>query len=197
MNIHPIVNSLYNSCTYVLHTAKCTQCCLIDCGDMKFILEYVCQYNLEISSLFITHTHYDHIYGIKELMNYFPGCIVYTSEWGVKGLASDKLNLSRYHNEPIIWTGDNINVLHEGDNVELFANEMMRVMETPGHDRSCLTYKSRNNLFTGDSFIPGLKVVSNFPNSNNEDAELSLRRIRLLSRNCHLYPGHIFYNNSK
>lgn len=197
MIIHSIVNSLCNSCTYVLHTIQENQCCLVDCGDMTPIFDYLMQQNLFVSHLLLTHTHYDHIYGMKKLMDSFPDCIIYTSEWGVKGLASDKLNLSRYHNESIIWTGGNIKVLHEGDNVELFANEVLEVLETPGHDKSCLTYKIGSNLFTGDSFIPGLKVAFSFPNSNKEDAELSLQRIWSLSSNCHLYPGHISLYNSK
>lgn len=45
-------------------------------------------------------------------------------------------------------------------------------------------------FFTGDAFIPGLKVSASFPNSNKVSAELSRQRILSLSKGCRLYPGH-------
>ena len=41
-----------------------------------------------------------------------------TSSFGKEALGSDKFNFSRYHNDPVIWMGDNVTVLHENDKVE-------------------------------------------------------------------------------
>ena len=56
----------------------------------------------------------------------------------------------------------------------------MEVFETPGHDKSCLTYKVENNVFSGDSYIPGVKVIASFPNSDREDARISKERIPVM-----------------
>lgn len=53
-----------------------------------------------------------------------------------------------------------------------------------------MTYKIGNNLFTGDSYIPGVKVITSFPNSNKEDAELSKQKILSISQSLNLFPGH-------
>jgi hydroxyacylglutathione hydrolase len=140
--------------------------------------------------LFLTHTHYDHIYGIKDLLRLYPDCTVYTSSFGKEALGSDKLNFSRYHNDPVIWMGDNVTVLHENDKVEIFPGIFVEVFKTPGHDKSCLTYKVENNVFSGDSYIPGVKVIASFPNSDREDARISKERIMELTKDCSLYPGH-------
>lgn len=40
---------------------------------------------------------------------------------------------------------------------------MLYVIETPGHCPSCLTYYTDNYIFTGDSYIPNVKVVTKLP----------------------------------
>jgi glyoxylase-like metal-dependent hydrolase (beta-lactamase superfamily II) len=65
-------------------------------------------------------------------------------------------------------------------------------MASPGHDRGCLTYRVGEYLFTGDSYIPGVKVIMNFPQSNKQDAEISLERIFEIKGkyNVIICPGH-------
>lgn len=189
MKIKQIINSIFTSNTYVVDD-KIDAVSLIDIGDIQPIIDYLNKEKKYVKFVFLTHTHYDHIYGIRELIRYYPDCIVYTSSFGKDALKSDKLNFSRYHNDPIILSGNNIEALHEGDKIELSADINLEVLETPGHDKSCLTYKIGNNLFSGDSYIPGLKVIASFPNSNKVDAENSKERIKSLAEGMNLYPGH-------
>lgn len=190
MHIHQVVNSVFTSNTYILEIEGKTEYVLIDIGDIIPVQKFVQEKDGMVKALFLTHTHYDHIYGIKELLQLYPGCIIYTSSFGNVALGSDKLNFSRYHNDPIIWTGDNVKILHEKDNVEIFPKTFVEVFETPGHDKSCLTYKVENHVFSGDSYIPGIKVMASFPNSNREEAWISKERIMELIKDCNLYPGH-------
>ncbi len=189
MKIQRIVNSIFTSNTYIIDD-NIDAVSLIDIGDIQPIIDYLNKEKKLVKFVFLTHTHYDHIYGIRELMKFYPDCIVYTSSFGKDALKSDKLNFSRYHSDSIILNGDNIKVLCEGDKVALSIDTNLEVLETPGHDKSCLTYKVGNSLFTGDSYIPGLKVISSFPNSNKEHAENSKERIKSLAKGMNLYPGH-------
>ncbi len=190
MFIHKIVNSVFTSNTFILTEERSADAFLIDVGDILPIKEFIGRSKAVVKGVFLTHTHYDHIYGIKKLIELFPDCLVYTSAFGKQALASDKLNFSRYHDDLLMISGDNIKLLHEGDNIELFPEKFVEVFETPGHDKSCLTYKVGNRVFSGDSYIPGLKVISSFPNSNKEDAVISKERILELAHGCNLYPGH-------
>ena len=138
MNIHQIVNSVFTSNTYILSVEGKDGHVLIDIGDIAPIKQCVQEKCGTVQALFLTHTHYDHIYGIKDLLRLYPDCTVYTSSFGKEALGSDKLNFSRYHNDPVIWMGDNVTVLHENDKVEIFPGIFVEVFETPGHDKSCL-----------------------------------------------------------
>ena len=80
--------------------------------------------------------------------------------------------------------------MSEGDKIELFDGISLDVFETPGHNKSCLTFKVGNSIFTGDAYIPGIKVVTTLPNANKMDAEASKERIAAMAQGFDLYPGH-------
>lgn len=189
MFIHRVINNVFTSNTYIL-IDESKSAFLIDIGDIQPVRESLDKEEITVKAVFLTHTHYDHIYGIRELMKAYPNCTIFTSSFGAEALSSDKLNFSRYHNDPIIWKGDNLSVLSEGDRVAITSENSLEVLETPGHDKSCLTYKLGNDIFSGDSYIPGIKVIASFPNSNKVDAQKSKERIIKLSEGCNLFPGH-------
>lgn len=186
IKIHQIVNSVFTSNTFVL-TDEQNTAYLVDIGDFEPIAQLGIK---EIKGVFLTHVHYDHIYGLRELLERFPNCPIYTSEWGVEALASDKLNFSRYHGDPLIIKCENVKVLSERDRIELFDSITLDVFETPGHNKSCLTFKVGNSIFSGDAYIPGIKVVTTLPNANKMDAEVSKERIVAMAQGLDLYPGH-------
>ena len=189
MNIIRIVNSIYTSNTYILSATDSNECWLIDIGDVQPVLDNIPK-NSTIKGIFLTHTHYDHIYGINTMIELYPACVVYTSEHGKDGLFSDKLNLSRYHDDMVVFAGSHIHLLHEDDTVELTSNVYLHVLETPGHDWSSLTYYTEKEIFTGDSYIPDLNVVTTFPRSSKEDAEISTQKILHFAQGKNIYPGH-------
>ena len=67
MNIHQIVNSVFTSNTYILSVEGKDGHVLIDIGDIAPIKQCVQEKCGTVQALFLTHTHYDHIYGIKDL----------------------------------------------------------------------------------------------------------------------------------
>ena len=68
-------------------------------------------------------------------------------------------------------------VVCDGDRIELLPGEFLTVLETPGHDKSCLTYYTESVVFSGDSFIPGVKVITTFPRSDKQEAARSVEEI--------------------
>lgn len=189
MDIIRIVNAVFSSNTYVLREGGVDWCWLVDVGDVEPVLEYIGEKGA-IRGIFLTHTHYDHLYGINRMVDLFPQCVVYTSEAGTEGMYSEKLNFSRYHDDPIVFEGDYVGVLHDGDRVELFPGEYLMVLETPGHDKSCLTYYTESAVFSGDSFIPGVKVITTFPRSDKQEAVRSVEVISKVAKGRGIYPGH-------
>ncbi len=188
MHIARIVNSVFTSNTFVLTDGNNQDCWLVDVGDINPILQEVG--NRRVKGVFLTHTHYDHIYGINQLVERFPDCIVYTSQHGKEGLFSNKLNFSRYHDDPMVFEGKHIRVLEEGEEISLFPSIILKAFYTPGHDWSCMSYYTDDLIFTGDSYIPNIKVITSFPKSNKTEAQDSLERILELCKTRDVYPGH-------
>lgn len=191
MEVHRIINSIFNSNTYILDNEE-NSIWLVDCGDIEPILDYSRKHNRVISGVFLTHIHYDHIYGLPKLLKIYPGCAVFTSREGIEALASEKINFSRYHNDPINLSHPNTHCLVDGESVELWKSVYLKAFLTPGHNYSCISYMVKPYIFTGDSFIPGLKVVTSFPKSDKNLADESRFKILDLAKKNELIicPGH-------
>ena len=188
MKVKRIVNSVFNSNTFIVHEDR--KAIIIDIGDFEPLLNFTEENKLEIEALFITHTHYDHIYGIKKFMKQFPDVPIYTSSFGKKAFNKSNWNFSRYHEDPIEIESESIKVISGGDVINVFQDTDVKVLETPGHDKSSFTFRIGDYLFTGDSFIPGVKVIASFPNSNREDAQYWYERLKVMSASHIICPGH-------
>ena len=190
MTIHQIVNSIFNSCSYVLTQDK--QSWLVDCGDVDQILPLV---DGKLQGVLLTHAHFDHIYGLNSLESLFPGVPVYTIMAGLNGLMSDKLNFSRYYGEPFIFDSpDNVKLVNDGDFISLFEGVDIKAVMTPGHSPGCVTWVTSEAIFTGDSYIPGVKTVTNLPHSDKDLALKNEALIRQMVENRSIYPGHAASN---
>ena len=190
MKVSRIVNPLFGSNTYVLSEMGSNWVWLVDIGDLEATLGLIPP-NGHVKGVFITHSHFDHIYGLNLLVDKFPCCTVYISEFAKEGLYCAKLNMSYYHEAPMVFKGSNTRILKEKDKVKLFEKKFLDVLETPGHNKGCLTFKVENYLFTGDSYIPNVKVVTKLNGGNKEANIKSLEKIRsYIGQNTILCPGH-------
>ncbi|MDD4500346.1 MAG: MBL fold metallo-hydrolase [Bacteroidales bacterium] len=190
MTVKQIVNTIFTSNNYIIAKKGVDSIWLVDIGNIDGVLNSMSKNN-DIKGVFITHPHFDHIYGINKLIGSFPNCKIYTSHDGRLGLSSAKLNLSFYHEKPIEYVGDNISVLKENDTVELFDNVCIQTLETPGHNIGCLSFIINNFLFTGDSYIPNVDVVTKLKGGDKEMSKKSLQKImNCISNDTIICPGH-------
>lgn len=198
LRVKEIVNSIFTSKTYILYREGVDRAWLVDIGDIEPVMAFCVEQGLTIEGVFLTHTHFDHIYGILSLLEQFPDCKVYTNEYGKQALASAKLNMSRYHEMPIVYEGGNVVLVHEGEEFCLIDNEpVLKIYETPGHNPSSLTMVLGDMIFTGDSYIPTIGVNTQLPHADKVLAKLSLERILKLAEGKTVFSGHKIDNNSK
>lgn len=181
------------SITYILSSEGVDYCVLIDCGYSEDLIPTLDRLGKRVKAVFLTHTHYDHIYGLNMLLEHYPHAQVYTNEDGREALTDIKKNFSKYHPEIetfIFNHTENVCLLEEGE-TEIFEGRKMQVLFTPGHDVTCYSFIVDKKLFTGDAYIPGVKTVMNFPRSNRKDAIASLERLQELEKEGYkICPGH-------
>ena len=188
-------NRVFNSRTYILSNAGCDAVWLVDCGDIDRVLNQI--EGKTVEGVLLTHAHSDHIYGLEALLKYFPDVRIYTNKAGAEALKSPQLNISRYHSEYpdiSIEAQENIALLKDGDSFEILGCPVI-VYETPGHAPSCLVYLIEERAFTGDAYIPGVKVFTGFPHSNRKQATESVERILQLTTHYLIMPGHTVPEN--
>lgn len=183
------VNSILDSITYIGINSESKACWLVDCGDPAPVLDFLDGY--EIDHIFLTHIHFDHIYGLNEVLKKYSHLEAHTNSAGIIALYDDRKNMSRYHGHPFtcdypdnVYCTDNNNIIPIDNNLSALA------VPTPGHNPSSLTWIIGNALFTGDSFIPGMKTVSRLPGGNRKLAADSEVLIKQLSGDKIIYPGH-------
>lgn len=184
MQVNRIENSFLKSNTYIISVKE--KHFLIDCGDI-----YKFKNNLEIEVVFITHPHFDHVYGLNELMEQSPNCKVYIHKEGCEALYNERLNLSKYYGSPFVFSFKNVILLYKDITIIDFDGFKVVAIHTPGHHPGAVCYRIGNYLFSGDSYIPGIKTVTNLPQSNKKeamDSEILIKK--LWTENVILCPGH-------
>lgn len=193
--VEHIVNTIFNSITYILPVGDTRDCWLVDCGDVEKVIEQ----GWRVRGVLLTHAHFDHIYGLNRLMEAFPDALVYTNEVGAEGLQNPKWNFSRYHTEVdnfVFAKPENVRLIEGEGSLAVDKDLEIEALFTPGHEPSCVTYRIGDMLFTGDAYIPGVKVVTNFPRSNKQLATESLVRLQEMERSgLKVMPGHWIENN--
>lgn len=192
LNIDFITNTVFSSRTYWLTEKNQKDVWLVDCGDIEKVVKRLPK-SSRILGVLLTHVHFDHIYGLNQLLRLFPDCKVYTNDFGQKSLTDPKRNFSRYHTDMedfMFEYPESVVVIDEGEKIELYEGVYADVFYTPGHDESCLCYEVGESLFSGDAYIPGVKTVTTFPHSSKKKALESDLRITSMARGMKVYPGH-------
>lgn len=190
LSVEYFTNRVFNSRTYIITRPDCNKVWLVDCGDTDHVLELIGEKTVE--GVLLTHAHSDHIYGLETLIKLFPNVKIYTNAAGVEALKSPKINISHYHDDYpdiSIEAPGNVCIVSEDDMLEVMGIPI-QIYETPGHTTSCLTYIIEDKIFTGDAYIPGVKVFTGFPHSNRKQAQESVERIVKLAEGRIFLPGH-------
>ena len=176
MTVHSHINSLFNSMSYVFNGI------LIDPGDVWNGFN-------NVSIVLLTHAHFDHIYGLNELLMISPTAKVYTNVIGKEMLLNARKNLSAYHETPFVLEYPE-SVVNDRETVDLGNGLTAKVVFTPGHNSSCISWIIDNMVFSGDSLIPGVKTATNLPGGDKEESKRSEKLIRQLIINRDIFPGH-------
>ncbi len=143
---------------------------VVDPGELDCVNDELIEKALELTHIFITHHHFDHIGGVEELKREYDCEVIggYGKGAGVDRLVKDK---------EVVEIGD----------IKVHA------IATPGHTKTSMCYyavdKDKNGaVFTGDTLFHGGcgKVFECYPETMWE----SLQKLILLPEDTMVCPGH-------
>jgi glyoxylase-like metal-dependent hydrolase (beta-lactamase superfamily II) len=167
-------------------------CVVIDPGgDADRITELITRLRLTVEAVFLTHAHGDHIGGVREMLEMWPGSTLCCSEETSAQAQDPRENLSVFLGPPLTAPPAD-RLLRDGEEFEM-AGLRWRAVMTPGHMPGELVYilGDGREVFTGDTVFAGSVGRSDFPGGDHDALVAGVTRLlRSLPAGAKLYPGH-------
>lgn len=193
MIIQRLNNFPINSNCFVVYTSKSENCIVIDPGseNCNELLDFFELKHLKPQFLFLTHEHFDHIWGVNRLKELFNPDLI-CSETCSEAIINKKKNMSLFYNQIGFET------LPADRSVESMGCQMncnglpIEFILTKGHSLGSICIRIGNNLFTGDTIIKNLKTVTKLPGGNDVELKESINLLnsKFKTLNPLVYPGH-------
>jgi hydroxyacylglutathione hydrolase len=142
------------------------QAAVVDPGDATPVLQALQQQDLELAAILITHHHWDHVDGFKDILDIY--------KVPVYGPDSEHIDLISHP-------------CREGDTIAINGLEL-KVLEVPGHTSDHIAFHGHDALFCGDTlFAAGCGRLL-----GGTAAQLyeSLKKISQLPISTHIYCAH-------
>ena len=164
---------------------------LIDCSDyVTEIIDYVKENNLTVKYILLTHGHFDHVLGINR-MNEVLGAKVYVHKGDKEQVVNTRAVMTMFglptegvENPKITATLSDAGELTLG-------NQVIKVIETPGHTPGGVCYLIGDCLFSGDTLFHGTIGRTDLPGGSFQQIKHSVKDVLFaLDENIKVYPGH-------
>lgn len=171
------IGSLCTNC-YLVWGENTDQCILIDPGyEPEYLLEQVRLCRKTLEAILLTHGHFDHVGGVKQIAEE-TGCKVY--------ICPEELLVP-----PRFTAGEHYytHTYRDGDTLQL-AGLSLQVLHTPGHTLGSVCLLCENTLFSGDTLFAGTCGRTDLPGGNYQTMLSSLRRLYRLEGDYKVLPGH-------
>lgn len=141
-----------------------------------------------VQAILLTHGHFDHITGVSKIKS-LTGAKIYLHIDDIRMISDSSLSLAGVFLE---GKADSFRVdvpLSDGDQIPL-GSLSIRVLHTPGHTAGGCCFQVGDALFTGDTLMKLSCGRTDFPTGNYRQILESLKKLRDLPGDYHVYPGH-------
>ncbi len=189
MNIYIIPTGPFLTNCYIL-AVDSLNCVIIDpgVGSKELVIKKVENLGLHPKAIWLTHTHWDHIAGVKELKELYQISVWVHFE--------DRMNLISPGSDGVPFKGsippcEPDHYLDEGLKLALDDLEFS-VIHTPGHTPGgcCFYCESEGILLSGDTLFKRSIGTLDLPTSQADRMWTSLAKLAKLPANTKFYPGH-------
>jgi hydroxyacylglutathione hydrolase len=142
--------------------------------EVDRIVELAQENDLTITKILITHSHFDHVNGVEDLLN--------------RTKAKVYINRAEAEFMKAVWP-DLVKV-ESGDTTRL-GDMDITFIHTPGHTPGSQCFLVQNHLISGDTLFIGACGRCDLPGSNAEDMYYSLTHtLARLDDRTVVFPGH-------
>ncbi len=176
--------------SYVIYNNKSKEAIVVDpAAEAEKIINFLKEYDLVCRAIMLTHGHFDHILGVKDLKE-ATGAHVYAHEEEVDLLENPNLNASSQVGQAYTVKVD---VTLKDEQILDLIGQKIKVIHTPGHTAGgvCYLFEEENVLISGDTLFQASIGRSDFPTGNGRVLIDSIRtKLMVLDENIDVYPGH-------
>ena len=182
LNLKTVPAGVYEANCYILVDSETKDCAIIDAGgDAGKISAAVESMQGNPKYLLLTHGHFDHVGGVKEICSKYD-IPFYISKTDEEYMEKD--------NSVFGTLPKASGYLKEGDVVKLGSREI-KVIETPGHTKGGLCFLIDGKVFTGDTLFQGSIGRTDFIGGDMKEIISSIKNKLLpLGDDVEVYPGH-------
>lgn len=173
-NVFPI-KAFSDNYIWIIQSDTGPEIAVVDPGDAAPVIALIEDQGLKLTSILITHHHWDHTGGIAQLRQHYADIVVY-------GPAHDGIDTITHP-------------LTEADRIYLDAQKLeFNILDIPGHTLGHIAYHNDTMLFSGDTlFACGCGRVFEGTQQQMYD---SLEKLKNLSDTLNLYCGHEYTLNN-
>ena len=186
---------MFSCNTFFIFNDKSNVIC-VDPGDNSAnFIKFITENDLKIKAILLTHGHFDHIRGLKTLINLFGNIPVVINENDLKLLFDNDLNCFNDFDinsfEHISENYENFVLTNNDEQIDLL-NFKINVIFTPFHTEGCNSYYFNNEkiLFSGDTLFEGTIGRTDLITSCPKYVNSSLFKLKKLDDDVKVLPGH-------
>lgn len=139
----------------------------------------------KLDYILLTHGHFDHITGVKELKEKIGGKIVIHKD-DEKSFSDKTFSLSA----SVEGYPEKADITVEDGDTLPFSSGEIKVIHTPGHTVGGVCYILENEMFSGDTLFKGSIGRSDFKGGDMLTLIRSVGKLKKLGVNYNVYPGH-------
>jgi len=191
----------YRTNCYILHVGK--HVWIIDPGfDGQRLASIITKRGLLPEAVLLTHSHWDHVMGLPDLLAVFPGLsiLVHPSDSHLLGAEGGRKSIQAIqHFDPsranacrdiLARLPEATDFLHDGQILEGCG---LQVLHTPGHTPGSVSFyqKETDSLFSGDTLFAGTIGRTDLPGSEpNAMIPGIVAKLLVLPDHTKVFPGH-------
>lgn len=181
---------LYATNCYIITDKVTGLSAAVDCavfnGDFERLMRRANVSQLEY--ILLTHGHFDHICGVKDLNEKYGGKIC-ISEDDAPCLSDEYKSL----NASMGYTAQGLTkaeiLLHDEDIITL-GETKIRVISTPGHTAGSVCFVTEDEIFSGDTLFNLSVGRVDLPGGDKRNLINSLKKLAEISGEHRVFPGH-------